>query len=256
MTPAARIERTQWDLFWIPPDVTRVDRPELLFVSCARPSPYLNTVLRTRVSVADVPRVIAEVEAAMAGRRARWLVPDTIDRAPLLRELRARGWAAADRHEVRALQVSAWERSAPVDVRAVDTMARMRDLCTVTDAAFGRAGARSEEELALDLRACTEGTRVHRFVAYDRGVPVAAGGLTAFPDLGFGLLWAGGVVPGARGRGAYTAVLGARIARARALGLREVGLYARAETSAPIVARLGFGSFGEMEYWERSIPEG
>lgn len=255
LTPDDRLERSQWDLFWLPPDVAIVDRPPLLFVTCARPTPYLNTVLRTRAPAADLPALVDEVEAAMAGRRGRWLVPDTIDRAALERVLAARGWAPADRHEVRVLPVDAWRRASDMTVHAVDTSARLRDAYAVNDAAFGRPAARSEAELALDLRACTEGGRVHRFVAYDPdGTPIAGGGLTTFPAVGFGLLWGGGVVPGARGRGAYLAVLAARIARARALGIAEVGLYARATTSAPIVARLGFARGGEMTYWERSVP--
>ncbi|MDP2315122.1 MAG: GNAT family N-acetyltransferase [Pseudomonadota bacterium] len=251
-TPAARIERTQWDLFWVPPDVTVVDRPDLLLVTCPRPAPYLNTVLRTRAPADALPALVAEVEGHMAGRRARWLVPDTIDRAPLERTLAARGWALTEQLEVRVLPVDAWRRPpSSVTVHAVDSLARLRDTADVTGTAFGRPVTTTDAELALDLRACTEGRRVHRFVAYDTdGTPIASGGLTAFPDVGFGLLWAGGVVPTARGRGAYTAVLAARIERARALGLREVGLYAKATTSAPIVARLGFGREGEMAYWE------
>ncbi len=255
MTPAERVERTQWDLFWIPPDVAVVDRPELLFVTCERATPYLNTVLRTRAPASALPALVDEVEAAMAGRRARWLVPDSFDRAPLERVLAARGWAPTGRHEVRVLPVEAWARTSPLTVHAVDTMERLRDVCAVNDAAFGTAVSRSEEELALDLQTCTVGGRVHRFVAYDPdGAAIASAGLTTFPDVGFGLLWAGGVAPGARGQGAYLAVLGARIERARALGLREVGLYARVDTSAPIVARLGFTRQGEMTYWERSVP--
>ncbi len=254
-TPAERLERTQWDLFWVPPDVTIVDRPELLFVTCPRATPYLNAVLRTRLAPERLPTVIAEVEGRLGERGARWTVPDTFDTGPLVGELGARGWAPGDDHDARVLPVDAWRRPASgVRVEPVDTMPRLVDLAAVHDAAFGTRIIRTAEELALDLRACTDGTRVHRFVAYDTdGTPIAGGGLTAFPDVGLGLLWAGGVVPGARGRGAYTAVLAARIERARALGLREVGLYARVSTSSPIVARFGFERFGGMRYWVRSV---
>jgi len=250
---AERVERTQWDLFWLPPDVRVTDRPELLYITCPRSSPYLNAVLRTRAHPDDLPGLVAEVERVMAGRRARWLVPDTFDPAPLQVILEARGWAPTDIHDVRVLAVDAWTRTSAIEVHAVDSMARLHHLCDVADAAFGRPSARSAEEMAVDLRACTEGGRVHRFVGYVDGVPVASGGLTAFPDTGFGFLWAGGVVPGARGRGAYLAVLAARIERARALGLREVGLYAKQDTSSPILAALGFGRHGGMTYWERSL---
>ena len=61
--------------------------------------------------------------------------------------------------------------------------------------------------------------------------PVSGGGLNLYPDLGFGFLWAGGTVPDGRGRGAYRALLGARVQAARDAGLRAVGLYARVNTS-------------------------
>ena len=108
-----------------------------------------------------------------------------------------------------------------------------------------------------DLARCTEpGARVHRCVAYDEitGQPLASGGMSLFPELGFGLLWAGGTVPEARGRGAYSAVVAARVACARELGFSMEGLYARVGSSAPIVAHQGFSRSGRMVCWERPSP--
>jgi N-acetylglutamate synthase-like GNAT family acetyltransferase len=247
------IERTQWDLFWIPGDVRVIDRPDLLLLTCPRPAPYLNAVLRTRT--ADPTSLIAEAEPHFAGRRARWLVPDTFDTPPLTKALATSGWAPHEAHEVRVLPVDAWTRPVPPHVHRVDTVARLRDCMTASDLGFGRPTVVTDDVLARDLAQCVDGRRVARFVAYDdQGAPVASGGLTLFPDVGFGLLWAGATVPGARGRGAYAAVLGARIAHARAMGLRAVGLYAITSTSAPIVARFGFENAGEMTFWERDVP--
>lgn len=254
MTPGEMLEQAGWDTFWVPSDVTVTDRPDLLQLSCPRGALYLNSVLRTRAAPAAMPALIAEAETRFAGRRARWCVTDTVDPRPIEAALGAAGWEAESDYEVRALPVAAWTRAAPLEVHAVDSMARLLDCCAVSDAAFGRVIPWTDEERARDLRQCTEGTRVHRFVAYDRGEPVASGGLTAFPSIGFGLLWAGGTVPGARGRGAYLSVLAARVERARALGLTTVGLNAKADTSGPIVARLGFGRHGRMTAWERSVP--
>lgn len=255
MSPAALLERSQWDHFWVPADTRVVDRPELKLYACARPTPYLNTVVRTRAGDAELPGLIAEAEAHYAGRRARWLVPDTWPVARLGRALDCAGWAETERFEVRALAVADWARPADPRAVAVTTRETLMDTYAVADAAFGRTTGHTDEEVEQDLAACRAGTRVHRFVAYEAGSPVAVGGLTAFPTLGFGLLWGGGTAPGARGRGAYSAVLGARIARARELGLTTVGLYAKMDTSAPIVARMGFGRFGGMVYWEREVPE-
>lgn len=249
MTPAELLERTQWDLFWVPRDAAVHERPDLLAVTCPRPVGYLNVVLRAR---GDVERHLADVEALPSGRPVRWMVTDTWNAAPLTRVLAHQGYRRGAEHEVRVLPVDRWDRAPTLETRPVADLPGLRDAVAVAAAAFGTPDASTEDSLGVDLRACTEGGRVHRFVAYDRdGAPVASGGLTAFPALSFGLLWAGGVVPGARGRGAYTSVLAARIARAGALGLRWVGLYALAGTSAPIVARFGFGDHGRMAFWER-----
>ena len=40
------LERTQWDTFWVPPDTTVVDRPELLFTAHPGGAPMLNAVHR------------------------------------------------------------------------------------------------------------------------------------------------------------------------------------------------------------------
>ena len=105
----------------------------------------------------------------------------------------------------------------------------------------------------IELGQCIRAdARVQRFVAYDGDEPVSSGGVNIYPELGFGLLWAGGTVPAARGRGAYSAILAARIACAAARGLRFIGLYARVGTSSPVVAAQGFDSVGRMTYWETS----
>ncbi|RYE92754.1 MAG: hypothetical protein EOO75_05955, partial [Myxococcales bacterium] len=83
MTPAERLERTQWDLFFLPPDVAVDERPGLLRVSCPRPVPYLNVVLRARAAPADAPALVDEVLARPGPPLQRWLVTDTFDRAPL-----------------------------------------------------------------------------------------------------------------------------------------------------------------------------
>ena len=40
---------------------------------------------------------------------------------------------------------------------------------------------------------------------------------------------------------------------ARALGFHTVGLYAKDDTSAPIVEAQGFSRHGSMEYWARDV---
>jgi hypothetical protein len=250
------LEQTQWDFFWAPADAEVVDRPELLYVRCPRDAPHLNAVTRVRAAPAALPALIEEVLAAHAGVRSRWMVVERQESAPLERALGRYGYAPVNETHASAIAVDDYRpRSAQgIEVRRVETLEGLRHCVAVIERTFPGSRRITEEELALDLSMCTgPAARVQRYVAHDvgRGEPVASGGLTLFPALRFGFLWSGGTVPGARGRGAYSAVMAARVARAREVGLTHVGLYAFTDTSAPIVARQGFTRHGAMTFWER-----
>ena len=76
------------------------------------------------------------------------------------------------------------------------------------------------------------------FLARYRGRPAAVG---AYLDLGQSAYLLGAVVlPDFRRHGLYRAMVAARLRDARARGLRLATSLARAETSAPILARMGF----------------
>jgi GNAT superfamily N-acetyltransferase len=84
-------------------------------------------------------------------------------------------------------------------------------------------------------------------VAHLDGRPVGSGGLTvAGPDA---RLWGGVVVPEARGRGVYRAVLAARLRYAVAAGADLAIVKGRVETSGPILRRAGFAAFGQERSW-------
>jgi len=255
MRPDDILEMTQWDYFWVPGDVRVTDRPELLYYSCLRDVPMLNVVTRTRAESERLPALIEEVSRTHENVRSRWLVRDLPSWEPLQRALDAAGYAPKIHTFASAIDVKEYEpRSAEgIVVRQVLDMQTLRDSVAVMGQAFGGSRAMTDEELARDLENCTQGTRVQRFVAYDEATmePVSSGGITLFPALRFGFLWAGGTIPEARGRGAYSAILKARIDRARELGFEYVGLYAVTDTSGPIVYRQGFQRYGTMTYWER-----
>ncbi|MBW1877997.1 MAG: hypothetical protein JRI25_15140 [Deltaproteobacteria bacterium] len=250
------LERTQWDFFWVPPFAEVIDRPELLYVRCHRDLVLLNCVTRTRAALERLDALVAEVSAAHRGVRSRWLVPATFDTTSLEAALDRAGYAPAAHHVVCAVSVDAYAlRPNPgFTVQQVHDRGTLLDCLLVADRAFGSAQERTESELQFELDACTRpGRRVHRFVLYDAdGAPISSGGLNAYPDLSFGFLWAGGTVPEARNRGAYSALLAARVRVARALGIERVGLYARTDTSAPVVERHGFARYGPMTYWDRA----
>ena len=250
------LEQTQWDFFWLPPDAGVVDRSEVQYVHCSRDITVLNTVTRLRASADALPKIVDEVRGAHAGVRSRFMLVPQNSKPDICGVLGGAGYAPGDRHLACAISVSEYARKPPdnVVVQVVHRMGRLRDWHRVVSRAFGEPHVRLEADLRRELGECSgPGARVHRVVAYDRGSdePLAAGGLTLFRSLGFGLLWGAGTVPHARGRGAYTAVMGARLAFARSAGLSHVGLYARIDTSAPIVQRQGFAAHGEMVFWRR-----
>ena len=249
------LERTQWDLFWVPPDLTIIDRPELLLLSYPRTAHGLNAVHRLRAPDADMPGLVAEIARHHTGRASRvQLYPSSL-RPGVTDALSDAGYAPTHEHSAYTLPTDTQRPpiSADLVVHPVDTMARLDDALQVRIQAFGLSEALpSAEERQRYLADCTgPGARVHRFVVYDRHTfaPLSAGGMTTFPDLSFGFLWAGGTISEGRKRGAYSALITARVQRASQRGIARVGLYARLGSSAPILARQGFERHGPMVHW-------
>lgn len=71
---------------------------------------------------------------------------------------------------------------------------------------------------------------------------------------GVARLWGAATQDSARGRGAYRAVLGARLAYAREHGATLALVHAKVGTSGPIVARCGFTSHGRA--YDYRLPVG
>jgi len=254
--PADLIEHSQWDFFWVPEDVQIVDRPELLYARCARDVPMLNSVNRTRAEPRRLPELVEEVCAAHPCVRSRWLVPARPGSDALERALDEAYYRPTFHADARAVSVAGYDRAgaAGLTVRPVRKMQDLLDCIAAQERAFDDHSPQTDAQLNGFLDDCARpDARVHRFVAYDRtGTPISAGGMTSFPDLAFGYLWGGGTVPDARGAGAYTAVVAARVQRAREIGLTHLGVYAKVDTSSPIVERQGFERCGTMAYWDRA----
>ncbi len=253
------LEQAQWDFFWAPADAEIVDRPELLYIRSARDQAFLNTVTRTRAKAWQLPGLLDEVAEAHRGVTSRWLVCPQSQPPSLERALAERGYAAEGQSYGYALPVELFQpRPTPeIVVRRVDGRAALEDWYRVVSASFGVTVHAGEAERAAELASCqSAAARIQRFVGYDRhNAPVAAGDLRIYPALRFGYLVAGCTLPEARGRGAYSALLGARIELARARGMNLVGLYAIVDTSAKLVEHLGFRRYGPMRYWRRPAPE-
>lgn len=256
MTPAERLEHTLWDTFWAPPDLVVIDRPELYLTCCPRDLPAHNVVSRVRASTeAQVERLVREVVQAHQGKAgARCMLGDSSRHPALAQVLVQAGYEPEHRHR------GAWstaEAEAPPDpggptVRPVATREDLLGWLSVRADAFGEGQAGwTEASLAADLAGCTgDGARTQRFVAWSRdGRALSAGSVNLYPHLRTALLWGGGTLAEARGRGLYRSVVAARVAWARARGMEVVGLFAREHTSLPVVERLGFAQGGRLDTW-------
>jgi GNAT superfamily N-acetyltransferase len=105
-----------------------------------------------------------------------------------------------------------------------------------------RTPAAITEELAGLLEAL-ESWSDFRVVVFLDGEPAADGGCGIVGPVA--RLWGAGTRPAFRGRGAYRALLAARIALAREHGATLALVKGRVETSGPILRRAGFTSYGE-----------
>lgn len=81
--------------------------------------------------------------------------------------------------------------------------------------------------------------------------PVGTGGFSVVGDVA--RLWGASVLPEFRGRGAYRALVAARLLGARAMGARLGLTKARMGTSGPILRSLGFRSHGSERCYEISL---
>jgi GNAT superfamily N-acetyltransferase len=253
----ALVEQSMWDLFWLPAWASVVERPELLYTWSARDQPALNQVLRVRAG-ADLGAMVAEVSAAHEGVFSRWLLGRDSQLPELPPHLEHAGWRFEHVHHLRTR--SGEGRPIPpspgVIVREVCDAPTLTDCIRVQERAFGsRPSPITRDRIANELAALAcPGDRVHRFVAYDEssGRPMSSGGLNVFPRLGIAFLWGGGTDPDLRGRGAYRALLAARLERATARGCRKVAAYAREDTSDLVLDSLSFERHGTMVSWARA----
>lgn len=261
------VEQTLWDGFWLPPWAQIVDRPELRFTHATVDQPGLNQVCRVRDRDAegapvDLAALVEEVDRAHRQIRSTWLLAPRSQLPALFPLLQARGWTEGHTHHLRTRSVDRPVRAAgsrDLVTCPVSDARTLTDCIAVSSRAFGQdPGPVAPERIADELGAVSRG-RVHRFVVYDRATdtPIASAGLNTYPQLGIGFLWGGGTDPDHRARGAYRALLAARLSRAAALGCAHVAVYARHDTSDPILEHLGFERHGSMLAWERSTtPSG
>lgn len=251
-----RLERAQWDYWWISDSLTAIDQPELCYIYANRAKHGMNVVVRFRAPDAQVPKLMDQISDAYRGKDCKFCFYPHHHGALIKRELQRIGFAPSQFHDGRVLYVDQHiARKTPgIEVRMISTFAEMKELMELRGRGFGIKPSFEEKDLLKFLKDCTEeNARTRQFLAYDSesGKAIAQAGLALHPKLKIGFFFAGATLEGERGKGAYSALVNARVDYARSSGFDMVGLFAVEDTSSPILAKQGFLSCGKMIYWKR-----
>lgn len=133
-----------------------------------------------------------------------------------------------------------------VEIRWRDDLASSRDFVSVGMVAFDEGEMPEDDVLVAHAREAAEDHAAGRggqLLARLDGRSVGAAGLTMAGTTA--RLWGGAVLPDARRRGAYRAMLAARLEYAVAHGATMALVKGRVETSGPILRRVGFEAYGQ-----------
>lgn len=251
----ARVHAASAAWVWVPSDARVLDTDDYLAVRFPSWFEHPLQLLVVRPRGSDVgallddalARVRAELATdALPAELVAWVRLDAP--ASLEPALLARGGVVDETLDVLARPLDDLPDLAPpagLEVRWADDVETFVDSVHVNADVFG--GTRPDRR-ELDGLFASEQTKLRTggggaVVAYLDGTPVGTGGITvAGPD---GRLWGGGVLPGARGRGAYRALLAARLDYAVAHGCELALVKGRVETSGPILRRAGFTAYGQ-----------
>ena len=245
------------DLWWAPPNLRVIDRPEICYT--IDKDNRFNMVMRISDDVSAVDSLVAEVSEAHVGFESK-VVTYPEQSAALFKSLERHGYAPGHVHDIRHLSLQNLTRPNHPDIqtRIVTTTEELALLEKTQAKAFGVPyKPSSEDELAFTVQEYQkEAPRAIRVLAFDKksGQPVGAGSMSLFPDLGVCFFFAGGTIPEARHRGVYSALITARLRYAKQSGIEVAGIFARQTSSSPIADRQGFHKCGEMVYWTRT-PE-
>ncbi|MEO8554103.1 MAG: GNAT family N-acetyltransferase, partial [Kofleriaceae bacterium] len=214
------------------PDLRVIERPGWLqIVTPSLRNGMLNEVIYSALDETDADPIIDEAIAIYRdlGIKFRWSTAPGSAPADLGARLLRRGLAESrGRGMARALE--------PVDVEGdvvVVDAERLDDYTRVMAAGWDL----DPTPLGALHRYLLADGRQRLFLAYCDGVPAATAAYQPFERSAF--LMGGVVLPQFRGRGLYRALVHARLAHARSLGIGLATTHARESTSAPILEKLG-----------------
>ncbi|RNI18064.1 hypothetical protein [Flexivirga caeni] len=248
---ADEILRVATSSYWVPPDSERVVGDGYAVVRYDNGFAYDTGVYEIE---SDLPaaQIVAEVEqlAVGWGRPAIYWngLTEHTRPADLVHLLLDRGGEELERLAILAIDLAGRPAiDVPEDVTVEVPLDRAGCTASAIVAAEGferQPAAVTAEQIAGQRHTVESGAGVS-FVAYLDGRPAATGGTTYVADGRVAKLWGGASAGWARGRGAYRAVLEARLAAACDRGCEIAVVGGRLGTSAPILRRAGFRQYGE-----------
>lgn len=249
----SRFETLLIDSRWPRPDTVIVD-DDTWFTISSRTSTSVphNSIFRCRLPDAGADAAIDRVLAPYHARRSqiRWVITPTSTPPDLGDRLAVRGFV---RQPVGLCMVAPrtfdpGQVGSGVEVFRIDL-----DMVDTYVETLARAwGDIADEHLATIAEDCrrylSEGRAdIVQFMATVDGRPAGVGVLRLIA--GFGLLQGSAVIPEHRRRGAYRALLAARLTDMRAHGADQAAIIANPETSGAICKRLGFREVTRFEYY-------
>jgi GNAT superfamily N-acetyltransferase len=234
---------------WVPPNATKVETAEYLLLRMPEWFGIGLELMRF-----DPQRPAGEVADEVLARAREFGLPEVncwvkLHNDPSLDEVfRERGGVLDETLSVLALDLTDGipELGAldGLETRWATDLETMRDNLRVGGDVFGDSMPPDDEIAAEVERAQTDAANGSgSVVAYLDGVPVGCGGVSLVD--GVARLWGGAVREEARGRGAYRAVLAARLRRGVERGATMALVKGRIQTSGPILRRAGFEVYGE-----------
>ncbi len=223
------------------PDTRVIERPGWYqLVTPSAPEAILNEVVLSSVDEEDAERVIDEVIAAYRanGNSVKWCVGPWTRPLDFGERLARRGFSSWDVHAM-VSETSGGGRSA----RGIDAFevgaTELEDYVTATLAGWDRPRQTWPTELEVYRAAFAATPRVVHFFAARVGGQIVATAAVILRGR-YAYMIGGQVHAAYRGRGLYAALVAARLAFLDARGVTLAVTQARAATSAPILARLGW----------------
>lgn len=249
---AAQILRLSAHTFWVPPESEHAKLDGFEMVRYDNGFHYDTGVYAVDSDAsADTIVAAAEQQARRWGRDTLYWngLTDRTRPGDLAALLRDRGGVELERLAILALDLTT-ERpnlDIPSAVTTVIPMDRQtcEDSAAVAAEAFESPLSSVRDEDIEGQRHTVESGAGASYLAYVDGRPAATGGVSYVADGRVAKLWGGSTAPWARGRGAYRAVLDARLSAAAERGCEIALVGGRLSTSAPILRRAGFRRYGE-----------